>query len=410
MPTSLYIHWPFCPYRCSFCPFVALAGQDQFMQPYHDALCTEIASKSTQEKIESIFIGGGTPSTYPPKLLLDMFGILNMSYQKSPECEITIEVNPGTLTAEHVSAWKQVGINRISLGVQSLSDTTLLLLNRHHTRADVERALELLAGSFSSVSIDLMIGLPGSTMQQWKETLRTVVTWPIQHLSIYFLTLHNKTPFVYQLKSGVDKALRPTSQGMNISMYRWAADFLATVGFERYEVSNFAKKGYQSSHNKAYWDRKRYYGFGLGACSFDGQVRTRNHANLSCYFDAITSGKEPIEFSEQLTLLQHVSERIMLSLRQAHGVDLQSIFVEVSPQSVLMLTDLATQLCRSGLALMQDERLVLTSRGYALEHEISVRLVQCIAKCTKNCTSICRSENATNDQSDLGQNGECHVL
>lgn len=285
---SFYIHWPFCPYRCHFCPFVALAGHDQYMGEYHEALMAEICSYSrscsSKLPIRTIFIGGGTPSTYPPNLLLDMFGTLRREFSIDSHSEITLEVNPGTITTEKVAAWRDAGINRLSIGVQSLRDDLLQGLNRHQSIADVYHALDCTSQLFEAISIDLIIGLPGVTVEDWKKTIRTVIDWPIMHLSIYFLTVHEQTPLYYSVQK--KRTVLPPDDEV-IDLYLWSLEMLEAAGFERYEVSNFARRSpdrsFRSHHNMIYWDRLPYKGFGLGAWSFDGSIRSHNEKNLTNY-------------------------------------------------------------------------------------------------------------------------------
>jgi oxygen-independent coproporphyrinogen-3 oxidase len=187
---SLYLHWPFCPYKCHFCPFVAIASHDQYMERYHHALLKEIEQFSGNytgsRLIETIFLGGGTPSTYPPPLLLDTFGTLIRMFTIVPHAEITIEVNPGTVNEEKLQTWKKAGINRLSIGVQSLNDGVLKNLNRHQTASSVLQLLEIASPLFENISVDLILGLPDVSPDEWKQLIQTIVTWPIKHVSVYF--------------------------------------------------------------------------------------------------------------------------------------------------------------------------------------------------------------------------------
>ncbi len=201
---SLYIHWPFCPYKCHFCPFVALAGHDAFMERYHKALSAEIERYAREHKssqpLQTLFFGGGTPSTYPPHLLLDMFGTLNNVFTFASDAEISLEVNPGTVTQEKIETWKHVGINRLSIGVQSLNDGVLKRLNRHQSLADVISLFEMATPLFDNISVDMILGLPDVSVQEWKDSLLKIVQWPIKHLSLLFLTVHEDTPLYFGVK------------------------------------------------------------------------------------------------------------------------------------------------------------------------------------------------------------------
>ena len=285
---SLYIHWPFCPYKCHFCPFVAIAGQDQFMERYHKALIKEIGAFAEQYPsklaLDTIFFGGGTPSTYPDHLLLDTFGTLKNMFIFDERSEVSVEVNPGTVRSEQLHLWKSLGINRLSIGVQGLKDSVLNSLNRKQSQKDVFWVLDQASLLFDNISVDLILGLPGVSADEWKELLAQAVTWPIKHVSIYFLTVHEETPLYFRVKKN-EIALH-TDEHM-VELYQWTVAFLADHGFDQYEISNFAKNGFQSRHNTVYWERKPYKGVGLGACSFDGESRFQNQKNLMKYMTDI---------------------------------------------------------------------------------------------------------------------------
>lgn len=324
---SFYIHWPFCPYKCHFCPFVAFAGQEQFMERYNRALCAELKSFGVlHEKplaLDTIYLGGGTPSTYPDVLLLDMFGTLEQITKLQPGYEITIEVNPGTVKEQQWSLWKGIGINRISIGVQSLNNKVLKNLNRHQLSEDVHRVVDQAHKIFDNISVDIIIGLPGVSHNEWKALLHQVVAWPITHVSMYFLTIHEHTPLYVRVKK--QEIVLPEDDAL-VDLYAWSVDYLAEYGFEQYELSSFARAGYQSRHNKVYWSRKPYKGFGVGACFFDGMVRFQNEKNLSLYMRICEQGGSPVVHSELLTPEQTIVEKIMLGIRQAQGLVIQEIF------------------------------------------------------------------------------------
>ena len=330
---SLYIHWPFCPYKCHFCPFVAIAGQDHYMEQYHNALMAEIQtfanSGSSKLALDTIFLGGGTPSTWPESLLLDTFGTLRKKFIIEDNCEITIEVNPGTVRESHLVTWKTAGINRLSVGVQGLKDSVLNNLNRKQTKDDVVWLVQRASKEFQNISIDLILGLPGVSTQEWKDLLATVVAWPITHISIYFLTVHEETALYFRVKRHEIKLLEDDAM---VELYQWTIQFLKEHGIEQYEVSNFAKKGFRSAHNSIYWDRKPYKGLGLGACSFDGHSRFANQKNLMKYMAAIEAGQDITVFTEDLTDQQIMLERTMLGLRRAEGISLHDLLQGLSPE------------------------------------------------------------------------------
>ncbi len=372
---SLYIHWPFCPYKCHFCPFVALAGHDHFMDRYHEALKKELEmfahERLYKEPLKTVFFGGGTPSTYPLHLLLDTFGILKERYGLDPRAEISIEVNPGTITDEKLEAWKSMGINRLSIGVQSLNDKVLSGLNRHQRASDVYQLLEKAQALYDNLSVDLIIGLPGVSAEEWKELVATVVDWPINHVSLYFLTVHEDTPLYFGVKA--QKIVLPPEEAI-VDLYMWSIEQFARAGFMQYEISNFARQGHISLHNSVYWQRKPYKGFGLGACSFDGRARFQNEKSLLKYLEGIEGESDVTLFSEELTQKQAWLEMLMLGLRQTRGVVLKEILHFLSEGQKKAFFQAADALVEAGLLAYDDEHAYLTLQGLAVANEVTVKL------------------------------------
>lgn len=376
MCRSLYIHWPFCPYKCNFCPFVAISGHEQYFQKYHNALMTEITQfiscQQLLEPLDTLFMGGGTPSTYPIPLLLDMLGILNNRVGFSSHREITIEVNPGTVTPEKLKAWHEGGINRLSIGVQSKNDEVLKSLNRHQKFNDVLRLLIDAEKIFSNISVDLIVGLPGISDQEWRDLVNHVVNWPITHVSLYFLTVHEDTPLYFGVKQ---QKIQLPSEDYVVDAYNWTREKFKQAGLHQYELSNFARIGFESKHNSVYWQRKPYRGLGLGACSFDGKSRFQNEKNLLKYIDNLENNNSVTVFSERLTSKQIWLEKLMLGLRQTAGVSLDLILPE--------LTEAEKKQFESTIDVLAQEKLIsldnppflkLTPEGLVLSNEIIVKL------------------------------------
>lgn len=379
---SLYIHWPFCPYKCHFCPFVALASHDEYMGQYHKALTKEIllyGSYAQKVPIETIFFGGGTPSTYPPELLLDTFGILRNIFEFDKKCEITLEVNPGTVTPEKIGAWKDAGITRLSIGVQSLNNQVLTSLNRHQKATDVLELLAAAAPHFEVLSVDLILGLPGVSQAEWQELIKAVVTWPIKHLSVYFLTVHEDTPLYYGVAR--KKIHLPTDDVM-VDSYQWTAQYLEEHGFIQYEVSNFARIGYESRHNSIYWKRLPYKGFGMGACSFDGHGRFQNEKNLMNYLKKV-EGAISMQELEELSIVAETLhenqvwiEELMLGLRQKRGISWHVIHQKLSIEKQELFKKKVAEFIALGFIIDDQQRFWLTTSGRAVENEIVVALLQ----------------------------------
>lgn len=351
------------------------------MERYHAALIKELklyGDYAHKKPIETVYFGGGTPSTYPPDLLLDMFGILNNTFEYAIDPEITLEVNPGTVTQEKIAVWKRVGITRLSIGVQSLNNQVLTSLNRHQKADDVLQLLDMAASEFEVLSIDLILGLPGISQQEWHDLIQKVVTWPIKHLSVYFLTVHEDTPLYYGVAR--KKITLPTDDAM-VALYEWTAKTLEEHGFLQYEVSNFAKIGFESRHNSVYWKRLPYKGFGMGACSFDGASRFQNEKNLMNYLTLVETANSMQELeklsivSETLTESQVWLEQLMLGLRQKKGLSWEFIHQRLSEQERVCFEAKITEFIQLGYVDNNQTHFWLTTLGRAVENEIVVALL-----------------------------------
>lgn len=373
-----YAHWPFCKHKCHYCDFVALEGHDQFQHDYHQALCFELdkylKGQITKLAPKTLFFGGGTPSLYPLELITQFFDVLYVSIDKSRLNEVTLEVNPGNLTEEHFKTWKSLGINRLSLGVQVLDEAVLKKLNRYQSNQDVYDFFELASPYFSNISADLILGLPGVTDKTWWFTLETLMKKPLTHISVYFLTVHESTPLHFKVKKGT---IALQTDDALVERYLATVEFLASHGFIQYETSNFAREGYQSEHNKAYWNYQPYRAFGIGASSFDGSRRFRNEKNLTRYIasQGVWNGTTVPEdraasVSEALTLEQVHLERVMLALRQTEGIEIKLLVELFGPAKAAEMLERVATCVEKGLIHPHKEKIMLTPQGLALEHEI----------------------------------------
>lgn len=346
------------------------------MERYHNALIKEILTYSERQAypitLDTLFMGGGTPSTYPCSLLLDMFGTLNKVATFSPGHEITLEVNPGTVTEDKLETWKKCGINRLSVGVQSLKDTVLQKLNRNQQAADVIWLMEKAPAYIPNISVDLIIGLPEVSDQEWKELLAQVVQWPISHVSIYFLTVHEDTQLYFKLKKS--EFVLPPDDAI-VDLYLYSIEFLKEHGFEQYEVSNFAKQGRRSYHNSIYWERKPYMAFGLGACSFDGAKRYQNQKNLMKYLSDVETDKNIVIFEELLDENQVALEKLMLGLRKTAGISYNELLEIISNTSKQDIEKKLEKLCENNFMTIKDSQIILTPRGLAVQNQIISQLI-----------------------------------
>lgn len=377
-PAHLYIHWPFCSKKCHYCDFVAFQNHEQFQDTYHETLCAEIKTfaqltSAQSTPISTIFMGGGTPSLYDTAQMNDLFNLMRQLYDLRQLQEASIEVNPADVDEERLDAWRECGLTRLSMGVQALDDQLLERLNRRQRTVDVMRALKLAPKYFDRISIDLILGLPGISEHQWKDTLTQAMDWPIEHISIYFLTIHEKTPLYFKVERG--EHVLPPDESV-IAMYQYTIDFLAGHGFDQYEISNFAKKGCESIHNRAYWDRKPYKGFGIGAASFDGKARFVNHKNLSDYLTLYqNTSKIMHETKEVLSDQQALLELLMLGLRQRNGVDLHRVVYWLNEEQRSRFFNKLQDLIAAQLLNQKDDRIYLTTKGMILENEIIISLI-----------------------------------
>lgn len=377
--TALYIHWPFCANKCHFCDFISFEQHENFYDVYHKALCNEIVAfanerpKSAPHNITSIFLGGGTPSLYPQHLLQSLFSLLRDHFTITNQTEITVEANPADVTEENLSCWKTLGINRLSLGVQILNNDALFKLNRRQRVADAQRAIKLAPHFFSNVSVDLILGLPDVSEACWFETLEQIVSWPITHVSVYFLTVHEKTPLFFKLNHN-ETSTWPEERF--IANYEKSVTFLEEKGFLQYEISNFSKPGFESTHNKTYWDRLPYRGFGINAASFDGFSRFSNEKNLGKYLSMATSDKNnAFSTSELLSNEQAAMEILMLGLRQRKGVNLHDVLYFLKDEQQKQFYQNIAMLKEQALLEEHEGVIRLTIKGMVLENEVILKLL-----------------------------------
>ena len=375
---SLYIHWPFCPYRCHFCPFVAIAGHDDLMEEYDAALNVEIkrfaAECPGKLNLDTIYIGGGTPSTWPDKLLLDTFGTIKSTFAMQKISEITLEVNPGTVKKEQFSIWKEAGITRLSIGVQSLNDAVLANLNRHQKASDVHKLLGWAQEErFENLSVDVIIGLPEISSDEWKAMIKELVTWPIKHVSMYFLSIHENTPLATRLQNN---ELRLPQEDPIVDLYYWTVDIFEKHGLKQYEISSFARKGFESQHNQVYWERKPYKGFGIGACSFDGKVRYQNIKNEARYVQALKKEVDVVASCEELKPEQIKLEKVMLGLRQMKGFNLFDVAAVMTKEEEEKFLERVKEFKEKKIITQEGSRIYLKKKKYAVENEVAIKLLQ----------------------------------
>jgi oxygen-independent coproporphyrinogen-3 oxidase len=323
---SLYIHIPFCLRKCAYCDFYSETRLDQ-IPDYLKALETEIHLRAVSDissshgLVDTIYLGGGTPSVLAIKQIDRIFQTLNTQFRISPDAEITLEINPGTVNSDYLAGLKGAGVTRLSIGVQSFDDAKLVFLNRIHTAGEALKTIDHAErAGFENISLDLIYGLPGETRAAWIKDLKKALDRGPSHISAYMLTLEPATPLADQVKQG---AFIPLDNNMMSLLFKMTSHYLTQNGFQHYEISNFSRGGSnRSRHNSRYWDLTPYLGFGPGAHSYDGAVRSWNCSSIERYTRDLCSGRLPVEDCETLSLEQKMTEFIMLRLRTLEGIDL----------------------------------------------------------------------------------------
>ena len=361
---GLYIHIPFCRQKCLYCDFPSWAGKEKQMQGYVDALTKEIESRSKEysdRKVVSVFFGGGTPTTLSIPMLEQLMQAVFENWDIAEDAEITTEANPGTLDREMAEALKKMGFNRLSMGVQAWQNRLLKDLGRIHTVElfqDNYKAVR--EAGFENVNTDLMFALPNQTMEEWQETVKNIVDLNPAHISAYSLILEEGTPFYDKYEKG---ELEPAEEELDREMYHWAVDYLAEMGYEQYEISNFAKKGRQSRHNRIYWQAEEYLGMGLGSHSYMEGERFHNIYDLQEYIKAdgdVSLLKEEIEI---ITEEDALAEFMFLGLRLMEGVSFERFRGRFGQEMKNIYGGQIEELVKDGLLEEDATGIRLTRRG-----------------------------------------------
>lgn len=321
---GIYIHIPFCRQKCYYCDFYKTVNTNQ-TDTFISTLEKETVLRKSyisEEKVKTIYFGGGTPSVLTEKQLSAVFKFLHEYFSVVPDAEITFEANPDDLTKEYLQMLKNTGINRLSIGIQSFHNEHLKKMNRRHNAEQAIKSIEIAASvGFSNLSADLIYGLPGLTLQEWESSLQQIFRLPVVHLSAYHLTYHQGTPFYTWLKKGT---LRELSENESIEQFNLLIDEAEKAGFEQYEISNFARNEQYSKHNSAYWSGEKYLGLGPSAHSFNGDSRRWNIAHLDRYIHGIENNTTWFE-EELLSENERFNEYILTRLRTKWGISVQEI-------------------------------------------------------------------------------------
>lgn len=376
---ELYVHIPFCEKKCSYCDFLSAPATEQTKEAYMAALFAEIGGRAKDYKeriVTSIFIGGGTPSLLSGDSIRQLMEHIREGFRLAPDAEITMEVNPGTVTAEKLTAFYEAGINRLSIGMQSAQEQELKILGRiHDFDGFCQVYREAVEAGFTNINVDVMSGLPGQTLASYKDTLEKVLRLePMpQHISAYSLIVEEGTPFAAMADRG---ELPLPEEDTERAMYEETIEVLAGYGFHRYEISNYALDGYECRHNVGYWIRRDYLGFGIGAASLIGNVRFQNGRDLNAYLAHPLACREE---EQSLTTQEQMEETMFLGLRLIRGVSypefarcygqtLEEVYGEV----------IARNVADGLLTVREDEtgrRLMLTGRGLDVSNYVMAQFL-----------------------------------
>lgn len=371
---SIYLHIPFCKRKCDYCHFYVIPDKEQHKKLLLEALKLEWATLlhkiPDHFQIKSIYFGGGTPSLFGPDRIGAVLEWIKQSFPE--EVEVTLEVNPEDVTRLLISQYRDVGVNRISMGIQSLDDSELQLLTRRHNAKKAKSAVEeICLSGISNLSIDLMYDLPNQTTASWEKTVSEACSLPITHLSLYNLTIEPHTVF-YKYKNQLQNSI--PDEDSSFEMYTRARQLLEKSGLLQYEISAFAKEGFYSRHNTGYWTGRPFVGLGPSAYSFWEGSRYKNVANINTYAQQLKRGLSPVDTVDDLPVEDRKKELLIVALRLRDGVNIQN-FEELHGPLLKITKETLKHLTEGGLLAKLDNNLRLTERGILLYDSIATELI-----------------------------------
>ena len=378
-PLSVYVHVPFCVRTCLYCDFPSAPGTPEEIAYYFRVLMKEIRSfeaLASLRAVSTVFFGGGTPSLVDPKYIEQVLNLLRSLYDFEEGAEITLEANPGTLTKESLEAYRSMGINRLSLGLQSVHDDELKILGRIHSYADFLRSYELARqAGFGNVNVDLMSALPRQTMEKWKQTLETVADLEPEHISAYSLIIEEGTPFAETWGTRQGRIYLPGEE-TDRAMYRHTKSFLAERGYERYEISNYARPGRECRHNMTYWTCGEYVGFGQSAASYVDGRRFQNPAGRKEYPEYVRGAYATYKKTKPLGLKEQEEEYMFLGLRTKRGVSREEFKARFGESFPGTYEKKLLDYCRQGFMENDNDRIRLTDSGIDVSNVIMADFLQ----------------------------------
>lgn len=371
LPVAAYIHVPFCAHRCGYCNFSLIAHREDLIDRYLAALETELSALGQPRPVTTLFIGGGTPSLLSlpqtERLLTQLGRWLPLRPRASTGTEWSIEANPNHIDEDRLRLWRDLGIRRVSLGGQSFAPVKLKTLDRDHSGRELKRAIELSHQWMDSVSLDLIFGAPGETLNGWRDDLDQAIACEVDHLSTYGLTYEKGAAF-WGLRA--QQQIVPVSEETELAMYLHTIDRLTDVGYAHYEISNFAKPGHACRHNQAYWEGSPWWAFGPGAARYVAGVRSVNHRSTTAYMKRLEAAQSPVAERDALSLEQQARERFVFGMRQLVGVDLETFSKTCSPSLYQQIQQVVHRHIDEGWLEPTENRVRLTRRGLVVSDSL----------------------------------------
>ena len=371
---GIYVHIPFCKSKCKYCNFTSYVGCENLMDDYLKSIVMEIDSRKTLDvEVDTIYIGGGTPSFMPNGTIATILSAIRSNYNVLPDCEISVECNPNSIEYAKAQEWYDSGVNRVSIGLQSVKQSLLNVMGRTHTKADFVKAVECLqAVGFKNINVDIMIGIPKQKMSDVRQTIYAIEKLGITHISCYSLILENETPMHMLVQNG---ELREPNEDKTINMYSYVYKYLDRIGYKRYEVSNFAIPGYECKHNINTWHLHEYMGIGVSAHGYLDGYRYANTTSLDKYIKDVHVNGTALDYSEEETSYDIIEEYIMLGLRLKEGIDLKYLRDTYNYDLLTLKSNEIAKLKDLGLIEVLDDRLFATDNGFYVLNAVIIELV-----------------------------------
>jgi oxygen-independent coproporphyrinogen-3 oxidase len=359
-PRAAYVHIPFCAHHCGYCDFAVAVGQDERIDDYRRALEAELSRLGEPQRVETLFLGGGTPTHLRARQLDELLKAIRMWLILDSGYEFSVEANPAGLDDDKIRVLADHGVNRVSLGAQSFNAATLLVLERDHRADDIAAAVDHVRKRIENVSLDLIFGVPGQDLAAWQADLERALALEPSHVSTYGLTYEKGTRLWKQRRRG---ELRPLDEDLELAMYTTALDRLAAAGIEQYEISNHARPGFRCRHNEVYWANAAHFGFGVGAASYIRGVRRLNTRDLSGYIRRALTGEATHFQTEELPPRERAIETAVMQVRRVEGIGRSSFHAQTGFPVETILGGTMARLVDLGLLADDSENVALTRRG-----------------------------------------------